>query len=183
MATFTDGTTKKCFNAIAGQLYNAGTVCAEILNNAAQGDMVRITYDTTGSDYCLSEVQAYFGSTIPSNGSNNPQPGQFPAKLTGLGCVRTATVLTPLTPKCCSVSGSVYSNLGLRLAAHSSVTLVGGGGGQTAWSTGIDVSAGGSWATYSPVSLNCGCMPVTPVKSPTKAPTKSPTKAPTKVSA
>ena len=164
---------KQCFNSLAGQQYNAGTVCAELVNGAS-GDMVRITYDTGNSGYCLTEVQAYFGDSIPSNGAGNPQPGQFTAKNTTMpaGCIKTATLISPLEPTCSSTS--TYTNRAFKLAAHSSVVLVGGGGGQTAWSTGVDVTNGGSWATYSAVSVSCAC--IVPTKAPTKAPTKSPTK-------
>ena len=164
---------------MAGQTLPSGTVCAEILNNAAQGDLVKITYDTTGTNYCLTEVQAYFGSTIPATGTGNPQIGQFPAKNTTMpaGCVKTASVLTPLNPRCCSSSAStVWMGRNFKLAAHSSVVLSTGGGGQTAWSTGVDVTNGGSWATYTPVTLDCGCNSyAAPVKSPPKVcfPTQS----------
>ena len=164
---------KQCFNSLAGQQYNAGTVCAELVNGA-NGDMVKITYDTGTSGYCLIEVQAYFGDTIPSNGAGNPQPGQFPAKNTTMpaGCIKTATLIVPLEPTCSSAS--TYTNRPFKLAAHSSVVLSTGGGGQTAWTPGVDVTFGGSWATYSAASVTCSC--IVPTKAPTKAPTKSPTK-------
>ena len=184
IATFDDGTIRRCWPALAGQTIPAGNVCAELVNNGASGDTVRITYNTTGTDYCLREVQAYFGDSIPSNGPGNPQIGNFPAKNTTMpsGCVKTATVITPLTPRCCtSAPVGLWSNRSFRLAAHSSVVLSNGGGGQTAWSTGADITPGGSWATFSPAVLNCGCNPITPVGSPIRSPTKSPTKAPTKV--
>ena len=175
VATFTDGTSRKCFTALAGQTLPAGNVCAEIMNNqGAAGDVVRITYDTSGTNYCLTEVQAYFGDTIPATGSGNPQPGQFPVKNTTMpaGCVKTATLTTPLNPRCCSSSAStIWMNRGFKLAAHSSVVLSTGGGGQTAWSTGVDITGGGSWATYTPVVLNCQC-PGAPVAAPVKSPTK-----------
>ena len=170
LATFTDGTLKKCWPSLAGQWYNAGTVCAELLNGLS--DQVKITYDTTGSDYCLTEVQAYFGDRIPSNRAGNPQIGWFPAKNTTMpaGCVKTATVVTSLNPRCCSSSAAtLWMNRPFRLAAHSSVVLSSGGGGQTAWTTGVDITAGGSWATYTPVNIDCGCNSYpAPVISPTK---------------
>ena len=172
LATFTDGTLRKCWPSIAGQHFNAGTVCAEIMNGAT--DTVRITYDTSGSDYCLREVQAYFGDSIPSTGTGNPQVGQFPAKNTTMpsGCVKTATVTTPLAPRCCtSAPVGLWSNRSFRLAAHSSVVLSNGGGAQTAWSAGVQITGGGSWATFTPAVLNCGCSSA-PVPAPVRAPTK-----------
>jgi hypothetical protein len=141
---------------VAGQNYAAGTVCAELVNSD-NGDMVKITYDTSNTDYCLTEVQAYLGNSIPVGSTGNPNVGLFPAKdtMTTDYCVQTATVLMPLVPECSK--GATYMNKSLKLAAHASVEFSDGTGGQTAWSVGKAITKGGSWATYSEVSLSCSC--------------------------
>ncbi|GKZ00159.1 hypothetical protein MPSEU_000969100 [Mayamaea pseudoterrestris] len=170
-ATFTTGSMISCFPSKAGQHYNAGQVCTELLNGD-NGDSVKITYDTTGSNYCLTEVQAYFGDTIPANKAGNPMIGNFPAKSTMNGsCIKTYTLQTPLVPGC--AAGAEFMNRVYKFAAHSHVQFADGSGGQTAWTDGKDITTGGSWAMYSEAALNCKCV------APTKAPTRSPTKLPT----
>jgi hypothetical protein len=155
---------KACYAAMAGQYYPAGTVCAELVNGGS-GDSVKITYDTSGTDYCLTEVQAYFGDTIPVNKAGNPSIGQFPAKATMIGsCIKTYSLSTPLSPDC--KAGAEFMNRVFKFAAHSHVQFSNGSGGQTAWSVGKDIRAGGSWATYSEATIGCTC--IAPTKSPTK---------------
>jgi hypothetical protein len=165
---------KSCYNMMAGQHLLAGTVCVELVNGGS-GDSAKITYDTSGTAYCLSEVQAYIGDTIPVNSKGNPSIGHFPAKavMSAGTCVKTYTVTTPLSPDCSS--GDEFTNRIFKVAAHSSVQFADGSGGQTAWSVGKDITVGGSWASYSEASISCKCI------VPTKAPTKAPTAAPTKV--
>ena len=156
-ATFDSGSMKECFVAMAGQNFPAGSVCVELVNRGI-GDTVKITYDTSGTDYCLTEVQAYFGDVVPVNLSGNPMIGQFPAKATmRLGtCVTSYSVETPLSPDC--VAGAEYMKKLYKLAAHSHVQHADGSGGQTAWTQGVDMTPiGGSWAMYSVANIACGC--------------------------
>ena len=60
--------TSMCVNALAGRTIPAGRVCIEIQNSDGS-DMVKITYNTTGTDYCLKEIQAYLGDSIPVGGT------------------------------------------------------------------------------------------------------------------
>ena len=124
------------------------------LFSGATTDWAKITYDTTGTDYCLDEVQAYLGDSIPLNNQGNPSIGNFPAKAVSLStssnCVKTWTVNTVLSKTCCA--STTYTNWATALAAHSHVTLSNGSGGQTAWTPGIEMTAGGSWATNTPIS-------------------------------
>ena len=53
-----------CYDMKAGQTLDAGKVCVELINGGV-GDSVKVTYNTTGTDYCLTEVQAYVGDSIP----------------------------------------------------------------------------------------------------------------------
>ena len=155
-ATFDNGSMKQCFAAMAGKNYTAGSVCVELVNRGI-GDTVKITYDTSGSDYCLTEVQAYFGDLIPVNTAGNPQIGTFPAKATMKAgtCIKTYSLETPLSPDC--VAGAEYMKKIYKLAAHSHVQFADGSGGQTAWTTGTETVSGGSWAMYSEASLACQC--------------------------
>jgi hypothetical protein len=164
-AAYDDGSMMACFDMMAGQYHDAGIVCAELVNGG-NGDMVKITYDTSSTDYCLIEVQAYLGSSIPVGSTGNPNVGLFPAKatMTADDCVQTVTVTMPLVPGC--ADGASYMDEMLKLAAHASVEFADGSGGETAWSVGQDINNGGSWASYSEASLSCHC--VVPTKAPTK---------------
>ena len=126
-----------CFPMVAGQNYASGKVCVELLNGGS-ADTAKITYDTSGTNYCLTEVQAYLGDNIPTNTANNPAVGNFPAKsgqISTKTCVTTYTVQMPLAPDC--ESGSEFMGRPYKLAAHASVQFANGSGGQTAWSTGV----------------------------------------------
>ena len=95
----------------------AGNVCLELVNGDGS-DTVKVTYDTTGSDYCLDQVQAYVGDSIPVGKTGNPTIGLFPAKNTTMpaGCVKTATVSMLLTPGC--VKGAEFMDRIYKVAAH-----------------------------------------------------------------
>ncbi|GKY90275.1 hypothetical protein MPSEU_000001600 [Mayamaea pseudoterrestris] len=149
------GSMTSCYPMMAGQHYKAGQVCVEIINGNT--DYAKITYDTLDSGYCLKEVQAYIGDNIPSNNKGNPQIGNFPAKanISTSTCTKRYTITTPLLPDCSS--GREFASRTYKFAAHSSVQTANGGGGQTAWSTGVDITAGGSWATYSELKIGCKC--------------------------
>jgi hypothetical protein len=152
-----------CVNMLAGQFYAAGKVCAEIINGDT--DTVKITYDTSGTSYCLREVQAYLGDSIPTGSKGNPNIGLFPAKMIiSEACAKTATVTTNLAKQCSA--STPYSNWLTKLAAHSSVQLSNGTGGQTAWSVGKPITPGGSWAMFTELNINCACA--VPTNSPTK---------------
>lgn len=116
------------------QWYNAGTVCVEIISGGTT-DWAKVTYDTTGTDYCLDQVHAYIGDSIPGN--NGPSPGQFTnqATLDTSGCIKTYTLNTVL-PKTCSASAP-YASWCTKLAAHSHVTLTSGTGGQVRQFSGL----------------------------------------------
>ena len=150
----------------------AGQVCVEILNGAT--DFAKITYDTSKGKACLNEVQAYLGDNIPMTDTGNPAIGTFNAKgvVSGTKCVQSYSVTTPLTPDC--KKGSLFTDRIYKLAAHATVKFI-GGTEETAWSQGLAIVDGGSWATYSEVKLSCTCGPLT------KAPTAKPSKVPTKV--
>ena len=171
--------TTMCTSMLASQTIPAGRVCIEI-QNSDTSDTAKITYNTTGTDYCLREIQAYLGDTIPVGITGNPTIGLFPAKppVNPIpdACAKTYTVTTTLA-KQCSVS-TPYTNWVQKLAAHSSVEFANGTGHQTAWSVGSKINGGtkGSWAMFTQITLNCNCV------APTKAPTVAPTKVPTKVS-
>jgi hypothetical protein len=157
---------------LAGQHIPAGQACVEVINDAA--DTVKITYNTTSSAACLKSVHAYIGNSIPVNNAGNPAPGNFPMIDDPAGsCVKTFTFTTALPMDCSSTS--TFTNKVFKLAAHASVQFTDGNGGQTAWSVGKDIKDGGSWATYSEVTLSCSCgsgQVASPVTTPVKAPTK-----------
>ena len=181
IAAFPGGTsmTSMCTNMLAGKTIPAGRVCIEIQNSDAS-DTAKITYNTTGTAYCLKDVKAYVGESIPVERTGNAATDLFPAKTPVNpipdACAKTYTVTTTL-PKQCSVS-TPYTNWVLRLAAQASVQFSNGTGVQTAWSVGpkINLNPKGCWGMYTPLTLNCNCV------APTKAPTVAPTKVPTKVS-
>jgi hypothetical protein len=156
---------KSCFNM--GQNSASGTVCTELVNGG-NGDAVKITYDTTGTPYCLTDAQAYFGVSVPSNINNFPAKKTMP---TG-NCLKTYTFQTPLTSSC--QSGGEYANKAHKLSARAHMQLSDGTGGQTSWASanasGPEMTAQGYG--FSTTSINCKCT----------APTKPPSLAPTKVS-
>jgi hypothetical protein len=155
--------TSMCVNMLAGQFYSAGKVCVEIVN--ADVDKARITYDTSGTSYCLKEVQAYLGDSIPVGSKGNPNIGIFPAKaVISDACAKTYTVTTDLQKQCSTET--MYSSWLAKLAAHASVQYADGSNGQTAWSVGKKVNPTGSWAMYTELNLSCEC--VVPTESPTK---------------
>jgi hypothetical protein len=172
-AYFANGSLKMCYDMLAGQYIPAGHACVEIINSAT--DTLKITYDMTSSAACLKSVHAYIGDSIPVNNAGNPAPGNFPMTDDPSGtCVKTYTFTTSLPTDCSS--DRTFANKISKLAAHASVQFTDGNGGQTAWSVGKDIKAGGSWATYSEVNWSCSCG-----SGPVAAPVKAPTKAPTKV--
>ena len=148
-------------------------MCAELENGGTGGDKVKIEYNTNSSGYCMTQIHAYAGDSVPVNQAGNPEPGQFPANVNLGSCLATYTVTLPLPQNC--TTGNEFSNTVTKLAAHASMQLTSGGGGQTAWSNGTKIVDQGNWAMISELDISCRCI------VPTAAPTKAPTKVPTKV--
>lgn len=147
--------TNMCINMLAGRNIPAGTVCAEILNDAV--DTLRVTYNTTATLFCLTQVHMYLGNAIPLTSTGQPYPGGFPVNM-DLGtstCLKTQTVSLPLTQQCSTTSE--YASMSVQLAAHASVRYFDGSNTQTAWSTGQLITPKGNWATFTPLDIGCKC--------------------------
>ena len=153
---------------------DSGKVCAEIVNGAT--DSVKITYETTGTNVCLKEVQAYLGDVIPVGATGNPKIGNFPLKYTMPTTGECVTEYSfdmniKLIPDC--TTGAEFMDRVFKLAAHATVKFM-DGSEETAWSVGPAIASGGSWATYSEVKLNCECATGSPTVIPTGSPTATP---------
>jgi hypothetical protein len=158
-AAFNDGTTRRCFRSFAGQTIYSGTVCVDIING--ETDMVQLTYDTSDTKACLLEVQAFVGDTIPVGSTGNPNVGLFPMKAYPTGsCVKRVVVSSELVPDC--QEGGEFTNRIYKLAAHatnSGLTK----DDETSWTAGVDITVGGSWATFTELGLTCKCSAPVPV--------------------
>jgi hypothetical protein len=158
-ASFMDGSLKACYGLVAGQYYAAGTVCVEFISDG-NGDEVEITYDTTGTFYCLTEIHAFLGKTIPLSKAGHAKIEKFPARAFMIGsCIKSYTLTTLLSPPDGCTLKTKFQQRVYKLAAHAHVEIADGSGGQTVWSAGPDIiNPKGTWATYSEAKLSCNCL-------------------------
>jgi len=171
----------------------------QVFNDYAAGqDLLFVTYNTTSSNYCIIEAQAWTGTgAMPMNsGDNSVAVGHFPAQeaYASKPCIKTATLSLQLSRQC---ADSEFMD-DYDLLAHATVVERNSDGTyssneETAWSLGTTVSGDGSWAMYSEYQLDCKCGTFTyatpepptepgsepaPVSSPVSAPVSSPVSSP-----
>ena len=141
-----------CQVLYAGQTIDAGTVCAEIVNE----DLV-ITYATTGG-WELMETHLWLGtdmSDYPQTNSGNPIPGQFPYNSGDITGATSYSVAIPLVNLDFSCPGD---DLLLYVGAHAALRRDDGTGGyqtETGWGDGDRFVEQGNWGTRFDITLTC----------------------------
>jgi len=152
---------QQCFELVAGQNTNAGTVCV-----STDGVDLVVTY-TTINNWTIKEAQLWIGnqlSDMPQTKTGNPIPGQFPFKSETLIYDVTApttkytfsrALSNPLINFTCDTNPG---DVTYYMAAHASLQKVADAGTyqtETAWSAGSPITSKGSWATFSTFTLTC----------------------------
>lgn len=142
MALTNANAAEQCETLIAGQNYDAGTVCVS-------NDTDTITISVTTHDgWTMGETQLALGtslSDIPTNGPGNPIIGQFPYKTYVDGT--SLTYVFDLADFDAACDSNFY------IAFHAVASN--GDQVETAWSDGERFTARGSWATYSQYQAVC----------------------------
>ena len=140
-----------CYQLVAGQTMDAGSVCVDVVD-----DMLHVTYETSG-DWLLFEAQVWVGDDLddlPQTPSGNPKIGHFPYIVEDLGGVINYAFSIPLD----EIGDDELCDIEFYLAAHAVVGREVDGGEmqfETAWSDGLELNTGGSWAMVSTFMFSC----------------------------
>lgn len=151
-------TGESCVTLFAGQTIDAGTVCA-----AVEGDDLVITY-TTENGWELTAAHLWVGddmADMPQTATGNPKIGNFPYNSGDITGATTCSFNVPLA----SLNSECVCDLSYFVAAHAALRKLDGDGGyetQTGWADGPQITEGGSWATYTTVTLGCDDEPPPP---------------------
>lgn len=151
-------TGQSCVTLFAGQTIDAGTVCA-----AVDGDNLVITY-TTDNGWELTAAHLWVGDNMddmPQTANGNPKIGNFPYNSGEITGATTYSFYVPLS----SLSSECVCDLSYFAAAHAALRKWDRDGGyetQTGWADGPQITEGGSWATYTTVTLGCDDEPPPP---------------------
>jgi len=150
-----------CTDLFAGQTINAGSVCAEIIDNGDTEDLC-ITY-TTIDGWELIEAHTWVGEDLadmPQNRKGNPVVGNFPFHSGDITGQTTYTVCIDLNQF--GTEGGAVDLCGLLLyaAAHAAIGKDTDGDGiydqtETGWGDGDRMVERGNWATYFTIDLTC----------------------------
>lgn len=147
---------------VAGQNINAGTVTVTAEEDELLGDVLVVTYATTGG-WTMDELHLWAGSdltSMPTTRKGNPIPGQFPYVSGNIAGESLYSFTIPLAELGVGCGDSVY------LAAHAALSLLDENGDvvqtETGWGDGTRILTKGNWATYFMVILTCGEGPRPP---------------------
>lgn len=148
------GTGEQCFDLLAGQSINAGSVCVN-----TDGTNLNVTYATTGG-WQLTETHLWIGNNfgdLPQTKTGNPVPGQFPHKSGNITGQIIYTVSIPLSSPIINFS-CPSNDVTYYLAGHATVRKAKSDGTyqtETGWAAGSPITSKGSWATFSTFTLHC----------------------------
>jgi hypothetical protein len=151
-------TGESCVTLFAGQTIEAGTVCSAVV-----GDDLVITY-TTDNGWELTGAHLWVGDDLadmPKTMTGNPKIGNFPYNAGDITGATTFSFHVPLA----SLESECVCDLSYFAAAHAALRKADGEGGyetQTGWADGPQIVEGGSWATFTTVTLGCDDAPPPP---------------------
>ncbi len=150
-----------CTTLFAGQTIEAGTVCAEIIDNGDTEELC-LTYTTTDG-WELIEAHTWVGEDLadmPQTRKGNPVVGNFPYNSGDISGQTTYTVCVDLNQF--GNEGGAVDLCGMMLyaAAHAALGKDTDGDGvydqtETGWGDGDRMVDRGNWATYFTVELAC----------------------------
>lgn len=150
--------TPVCKDLIAAQHYDAGNVCAEVVD----GNLVVTLYTTGGWKFV--DAHLWWGLTLddmPLTNKGNPKVGHFPyysGDILGWTMYQFAIPLA-------EIGGMDYLNTlcgqRIKLAVHANVKkwiYCQGYIYETAWASGSEITEGRSWAMYFAIEFSCDCV-------------------------